>query len=185
MKIYTKKGDKGETSLVDGSKVKKSTLRIETYGTVDELNSHLGILSSLLEGDEQLSIARYDVMHLQTYLFQMGSQLACVDEEMAQKLPQFKESLISELEDKIDKMDEKLPELKNFILPGGHPGASQAHVCRTICRRAERLCVKLDEEEKLRFPAVVFLNRLSDYFFVLARHINHQKGIPSHEWKPE
>ncbi len=184
MKVYTKKGDQGTTSLLDGSKVKKFNLRLESYGTVDELNSHLGVLTSHLEGDDTLSNCKYDILHLQSFLFHLGSHLACSTEDMQKKLPPFEESLIQELEDKIDKMDKELPTLKNFILPGGHIGASQAHICRTLCRRAERLVVQLNEEKSLPIPAIAFLNRLSDYFFVLARYINFLKGIPCHEWKP-
>ena len=184
MKIYTKKGDEGQTSLVDGTRVSKSEIRIHCYGTVDELNSHLGILTSLLENEETFSIELQDLKKIQGLLFQLGSQLACASPEMAAKLPTISSSDITPLETLMDQWEKELPELKNFILPGGHLASSQAQVCRTLCRRAERNCVLLNDSQKLNFPAIAFLNRLSDYFFVLARVINHRMAIASPEWKP-
>lgn len=184
MKIYTKKGDQGETGLVDGKTIGKSHLRIHSYGTVDELNCHLGLLTSYLKKEEQIFSA--EILHLQdiqNWLFQLGSQLACADPAMAQKLPTITMKEIESLEKKIDECDQELPPLKNFILPGGHMAAAQAHVCRTVARRAERICVELDATEKLNLPAIAFLNRLSDYFFVLSRLINSRLQCSTPEWK--
>ena len=184
MKIYTKKGDQGKTSLVDGSKVTKSDLRLETYGTVDELNSHLGLLISTIESEEKLSTEVAELKDLQIWLFQLGSQLACADPEVSKNLPSIGAEQITKLEVKIDLWEKQLPALKNFILPGGHLGSSQAHICRTICRRAERSCVLFNQTAPFNFPAIAFLNRASDYFFVLARIINHKMSIPNIEWTP-
>ncbi len=184
MKIYTKKGDQGETGLVDGKTIRKSHLRIHCYGTVDELNSHLGLLASYLMNEEPIFSA--EILHLQdiqSWLFQLGSQLACADPVMAQKLPTISSKEIESLEKKIDGCEQELPLLKNFILPGGHLAAAQAHVCRTVARRAERLCVELDASEKLNLPAIAFLNRLSDYFFVFSRLINIRLKCNTPEWK--
>lgn len=184
MKIYTKTGDRGQTSLVDGSKLSKSHLRLESYGTVDELNSHMGMLISMLENVAELKPELLLMQKVQVWLFQMGSQLACSDPKLAKKLPNITEQEIKDLEVQMDQWDQELPPLKNFILPGGHQASSQAHICRTVCRRCERICVRLEEQEALSFPAVPFLNRLSDYFYVLARLINHRLKIASIEWKP-
>ncbi len=185
MKIYTKVGDQGQTSLVDGKKVSKSELRIDTYGTVDELNSHIGLLISNLNSEILFKNEIFSIHELQKWLFELGSQLACSDPKISAKLPTLKSSHIDTLEKWIDSMDSELPPLKNFILPGGHRASSQAHICRTVARRAERLCVRLSEIEKLDYPAIPFLNRLSDYFFMLARVINHRLNIKSIEWLPE
>jgi len=184
MKIYTKKGDQGETGLVDGKTIPKNHLRIHSYGTVDELNSHLGLLKSYLEKENPLFLN--ELLHLQdiqNWLFHLGSQLACADPLMAKKLPTITLKEIESLEKKMDDFDKELPPLKNFILPGGHLAAAQAHVCRTVTRRAERLCVELNTSEKLNLPATPFLNRLSDYFFVFSRVINQRLNCKTPEWK--
>jgi len=185
MKIYTKVGDQGQTSLVDGKKVSKSELRIDTYGTVDELNSHIGLLISNLNSEILFKNEIFSIQELQKWLFELGSQLACADPKISVKLPTLKATHIITLENWIDAFASELPPLKNFILPGGHRASSQAHICRTVARRAERLCVQLSENEKLDYPAIPFLNRLSDYFFMLARVINHRLNIKSIEWLPE
>ena len=184
MKIYTKNGDKGQTSLVDGQSIAKSNIRLETYGTLDELNSHLGLLVSMLNTQPQLATEIPHLMELQVWLFQLGSQLACSDSELAKKLPTITEEQIESMEHKIDLWDKELPPLKNFILPGGHLACSQAHICRTVARRAERSCVTLNEKQPLSVLAIPFLNRMSDYFYALARLINHRLDIKSVEWKP-
>ncbi len=184
MKIYTKKGDKGQTTLVDGTPVAKSDGRLATYGTVDELNAHLGLLASMLENEAELKELKEQLIQMQNWLFQLGSQLACSNSEVAAKLPSIEQSQIQTMEMWIDQWDKELPELKNFILPGGHWGSAQAQVCRTVCRRAERLCVTLDEVVPFRYPAVSFLNRASDYFFVVARIINHKTNFATQVWKP-
>lgn len=184
MKIYTKRGDQGQTTLVNGSPISKSDLRLNTYGTVDELNSHLGLLTSMLTNEAKLKDLNQQILEIQNWLFNLGSQLACDDQKMAAQLPSLNQEPISFLENWMDQWDSELPVLKNFILPGGHLASAQAQVCRTVARRAERLCVELSQQTELKFPAVIFLNRLSDYFFVAARLINHRLGIESLIWKP-
>ena len=196
MKIYTKKGDQGKTSLVDGSKVAKNHLRLETYGSLDELNSHIGLLISLLSTEQSnqneksipdKSTFSRDIEFLkqvQVWLFQLGSQLACNDSKTSENLPTLTEKEINTIEHSIDNLEASLPKLKNFILPGGHRASSQAHVCRTVNRRVERLCVALNEKTNLKYPAIAFLNRLSDYFFILARSMNHRLNIKNIEWIP-
>lgn len=182
MKIYTKTGDTGKTSLIGGKKVPKSHIRIQAYGTVDELNAFTGLLN------DQLSDAhiRGLLLEVQDRLFTIGSSLACdPDKEIAMRIPDLKESDILLLENEIDQMNANLPEMKSFILPGGHVSVSTAHICRTICRRAERLIVELDEKEHLGQPLIIkYLNRLSDYFFVLARYIGHLLGAEEIKWIP-
>ena len=184
MKIYTKQGDGGLTSLVDGSKVTKAELRIETYGNVDELNSNVGVLIAHLDSLPEFAAEVLDLKQIQIWLFHLGSQLACSDPQLAQKLPTINDSNLLSLENWIDKLDAELPQLRNFILPGGHIGSAQAHICRTVSRRAERSCVALAQQNSLTFPVIPFLNRISDYFFILARAINHRLGIASLEWAP-
>ena len=184
MKIYTKKGDQGQTSLVDGTKLSKASLRIKAYGTLDELNSHIGLLIHHMEPlkvlESQVSVLKQSQIHL----FQLGSQLACDNPQIAAKLPTISEQETLQLEKQIDQMDEELPPLKNFILPGGHIAAAQSHICRTLCRRCERICVELNESSPLSYPAIPYLNRLSDYFFALSRWINLKTQTADIEWIP-
>lgn len=167
---------------MDGSRVSKGHQRLETYGSVDELNSVLGILRSHLQSyafqaaDEVLKMT-------QDQLFNLGSQLACIDTEIAKKLPQITEAHIAELEKEMDAMSRDLPTLKEFILPGGHMLASHTHLARTICRRVERACCKLAETEPIPPLAIPYLNRLNDYFFILARFFNHSLGVSEVTWK--
>src|SRR6201989_2749875 len=181
-KIYTKTGDTGKTSLIGGTKVPKSHIRIQTYGTVDELNAFTGLLKDQLSDTHSREL----LLEIQDRLFTIGSALACdPGKEIAMKIPDLKESDILLLENEIDQMNSKLPEMKSFILPGGHVSVSTAHICRTICRRAERLIVELDEKEHLDQPLIIkYLNRLSDYFFVLARWIGHLLGAAEIKWNP-
>lgn len=181
-KIYTKTGDKGKTSLIGGTKVPKSDLRIESYGTVDELNSYIGLVGDYLT-DVHTKIALKEV---QDRLFTIGSSLACDPEkEPLMKIPDLHEEDVKILERDIDKMNKVLPEMKNFILPGGHLAVSTAHVARCICRRAERLCVKMKENNAFVDPLVIkYLNRLSDYLFVLARYIGHMLNVNEIAWHP-
>jgi cob(I)alamin adenosyltransferase len=182
MKIYTKGGDLGKTSLIGGTRVPKSHIRIETYGTVDELNSFIGLLSDLLTHDEIKTILK----EVQDRLFTVGSSLACdPDKEPHLKIPDLKESDITYLEQQIDSMNLVLEPMKSFILPGGHQAISTAHIARCVCRRAERWCVNLQEENLFVEPMVIqYLNRLSDYLFVVARYIGHLNGIADQPWKP-
>ena len=182
MKIYTKAGDEGKTSLIGGSKVPKSHIRIESYGTVDELNSFVGLLSDLVN-DAGVKVILKEV---QDRLFTVGSSLACdPDKEPHLKIPDLKQEDIVFLEQHIDAMNEVLEPMKSFILPGGHQAISTAHIARCVCRRAERWCVNLQEEELFVEPMVIqYLNRLSDYLFVLARYIGHLNGVADQPWKP-
>ncbi|WP_207492568.1 cob(I)yrinic acid a,c-diamide adenosyltransferase [Aridibaculum aurantiacum] len=181
-KIYTKTGDKGKTSLIGGTKVAKSHIRIESYGTIDELNSFIGLLRDQLQ-DEEIKVFLKEV---QDRLFTIGSSLACdPDKEPLMKIPDLKEEDIKVLEAAIDAMNEELPVMKNFILPGGHAAVSTAHICRCVCRRAERICVSMQEHEIFVEPLVIkYLNRLSDHLFVLARYIGHKLGVEEVAWKP-
>ena len=178
-KIYTKTGDLGETSLFGGRRLSKSHLRIECYGTVDELNAFIGLLRDGLS-----DAARKDQLKaIQDRLFVIGSNLAS-DPEKDLPVPDILTSDIDLLENAMDTMDEDLPPLKNFILPGGHPLVSQAHVCRTVCRRAERLIVALQGAETVAPIILQYLNRLSDYFFILSRHLAVQMGVEEIVWNP-
>lgn len=181
-KIYTKTGDKGKTSLIGGTKVPKSHIRIETYGTVDELNSYIGLLADHLKDQPTIAMIR----EIQDRLFTVGSSLAC-DPEKAPKLviPDLKESDILLLESEIDRMNEVVPPLKSFILPGGNLAISTAHVARCVCRRAERLTVAMQEAGlPVEDLVIKYLNRLSDYLFMVARYIAHLNGIAEIAWKP-
>lgn len=182
LKIYTKTGDLGKTSLIGGTKVPKSHLRIETYGTVDELNSHIGLVSDLISDQHSKDILK----EIQDRLFTIGSSLACDPEkEPLMKMPDLKESDIVLLEKEIDAMNDVLPPMKFFVLPGGHVAISTAHVTRCVCRRAERLCVNMQEHELFVDPLVIkYLNRLSDYLFVLSRYIGHLLQVAEIPWKP-
>lgn len=177
-KIYTKTGDKGETGLFGGRRLPKNHLRIEAYGTVDELNAFIGLVSDHIE-DDQLDAA---LKSIQDLLFVIGSNLASdPDKEMA--VPDVKEADIEILEAAIDEMEQSLPALKHFILPGGHVAVSHAHVARCVCRRAERLVVALANEELVLDIIIRYLNRLSDYLFVVARKIGHDLGVPERKWE--
>ena len=182
MKIYTKTGDGGKTSLIGGTKVSKSNIRIEAYGTVDELNSYIGLVCDSITDDASKKILK----EIQDRLFTIGSCLACdPDKETKMKIPDLHEADIVLLEKEIDKMNEVLPEMRSFILPGGHVSISTTHIARCVCRRAERCCVLIGDEGGFVEPLVIkYLNRLSDYLFVLARYVGHQLHIDDIEWHP-
>lgn len=181
MKIYTKTGDQGSTSLIGGTKVSKSHLRIEAYGTVDELNSYIGLCKDLLTGENSKRV----LQEIQDRLFTIGSALACDPaKETKMKIPDLKEADIVFLEKEIDNMNDGLPAMKSFILPGGHPTISQVHIARCVCRRAERCCVRLASEKNEVEPIIIkYLNRLSDYLFILARYTGHLLNIADIPWK--
>ena len=238
-KIYTKTGDKGSTSLIGGTKVPKSHLRIESYGTIDELNSFIGLLRDQLgeaekaasilaslnrrmssgsgtptataqplqtafpaqqpptdqtaasnqtapSGQPDFETIRTDLLEIQDRLFTIGSSLACDPEkEPKLKIPDLKEEDITELEKSIDQMDSILPPMKSFVLPGGHVAVSTTHIVRCVCRRAERSCVRMQEEGLFVEPMVIrYLNRLSDYFFELARYAGQLLAIEELPWQP-
>ncbi|MGL4631373.1 MAG: cob(I)yrinic acid a,c-diamide adenosyltransferase [Leadbetterella sp.] len=179
-KIYTKTGDKGYTSLVDGKRISKSDLRIEAYGTVDELNAHIGLLNDLQKGEWSELILK-----IQHELFVIGSHLANDNEDMKKHLPTFTTELEGEIENTIDTYTLLLPPLKNFILPGGNILISQTHICRTVTRRAERCIIRLKGETNADCYEVRLLNRLSDYFFVLGRYIGNSQGVEPILWNPK
>ncbi len=180
MKVYTKTGDKGKTSLIGGTKVDKSDLRIESYGNTDELNSFIGLLR-----DQEVNQGRTEILQfIQDTLFVIGSKLATTPGYTKMQLPDISEDHISRLESEIDQMTQELPELKYFILPGGHQSVSFAHVCRTVCRRTERSVIKLNQTEEVDAIIIKFLNRLSDYFFVLGRKMGQELGVEEVKWVP-
>jgi len=180
MKIYTKTGDTGETSLIGGTRVFKHHIRIETYGTVDELNSVIGMLRDVIGDDHEKNILK----EVQDRLFTIGSNLAADPEKSKMKLPDLHDSDVELLEKEIDRMNESLPELRTFILPGGHSHASWCHIARCVCRRAERLVSHLSQEEEVSEKILIYLNRLSDFLFVLARKVLQDNGCPEIAWKP-
>jgi len=179
MKIYTKSGDGGKTSLLSGERVKKSDIRINAYGTIDELNSVIGFLNALelAEGHKNF------LKQIQNKLFNLGSLLA-VRKNISFKIPTIKEDDILLIENEIDRINKELPPLKDFIIPGGDMISAQCHICRSICRRAERLVVEISEKESVNDLIVKFLNRLSDYFFVLARKNIYERNLKEIVWKP-
>lgn len=179
MKIYTKTGDQGTTSLFGGKRVSKAHLRIDAYGTVDELNSWMGLLR-----DQQVNGTRQEILlKIQNKLFTIGSMLATEPGNTKVKIPTLKEDDVHLLEQEIDDMDTSLPALKSFILPGGHSSVSFCHVARTVCRRAERLVIGLHESEPVNPLIIPYLNRLSDYLFVLSRKMAHELNIEESPWK--
>lgn len=180
MKIYTKKGDQGSTGLIGGTRVSKGDVRIEAYGTIDELNSYIGLLSCV--GIKLIYVQQ--LQEIQDRLFTIGSHLAADPEKAKMQLPDLLDSDIEKLEHWMDVMDEQLPALTAFILPGGHPHAAHAHVARCICRRAERMAVTLDELEGVESLVLMYLNRLSDYLFVLSRKLAFDQGATEHTWTP-
>ncbi len=180
MKIYTKKGDKGTTSLIGGTRVPKHSLRIESYGTVDELNSYIGLIR-----DQEISADyKAQLIEIQDRLFTIGSSLAADPEKSKMKLPDLLESDVQFLEDKMDEMDAQLPEMRFFVLPGGHTTVSYCHLARCVCRRAERIATNLHEHEFVAPVVMQYLNRLSDYLFVLGRKLTQDLGAEEQPWRP-
>lgn len=180
-KIYTKTGDKGGTSLIGGVRVPKNHIRIESYGTVDELNSYIGMVNDLSNNAQISDWLR----EIQDRLFTVGAVLATnPDKEVKMKLPDIHEQDVKWLEERIDEMNAVLPEMRSFILPGGNLASSTCHVARCVCRRAERICVAMQEQQEVIPPIVIqYLNRLSDYLFVLARYIGHINNAPELPWR--
>jgi|SRR5690606_5188211 len=180
-KIYTKTGDKGSTSLIGGVRVPKNHIRIESYGTVDELNSYMGMVRDMAQN----TLVTEWLHEIQDRLFTIGSVLATdPGKEVKMKLPDLHDNDVIWLEQKIDEMNETLPEMRSFILPGGQLAASTAHVARCVCRRAERICVGMQQQEEV-VPEIIirYLNRLSDFLFVLARYISHINGVEDTPWR--
>ena len=180
MKIYTKTGDKGQTSLIGVTRVPKHHLRIESYGTVDELNSYIGLIR-----DQQVSEHQQNLLkEIQDRLFTIGSALASDPEKSKMKIPDLHQEDIELLEKEIDTMTADLPELRHFILPGGSNAVSFCHLARCVCRRAERICVHLSEDSFVDEKVMVYLNRLSDYLFVLSRKLCFDNQIEENKWIP-
>ncbi|SFF23988.1 cob(I)yrinic acid a,c-diamide adenosyltransferase [Thermoflexibacter ruber] len=180
MKIYTKTGDKGDTSLVYGTRVRKNDMRIDSYGTVDELNAYIGLLR-----DQAVNELRKDILkEIQDRLFTIGASLATEPNKDRKKIPDLYETDVELLEKEMDKMDAALPELRHFVLPGGHESVSFCHVARTVCRRAERICVALSREVEVDDLIIKYLNRLSDYLFVLSRKMAQELNVEEVKWIP-
>lgn len=177
-KVYTKTGDKGETGLIGNTRVLKNSVRITSYGDLDELNSYIGLCRSLLIKYPQLQT---DLKQIQNKIFSIGSLIACDQEEYLSALSKITENDIQFIELKIDQMDEKLPPLKNFILPGATELSSYLHIARSICRRSERSIIPILKE--IDANIIIYINRLSDYFFTLARYYNHCEGVEESIWK--
>lgn len=178
MRIYTRTGDDGTTGLFGGNRVPKDDLRIESYGTVDELNSFIGKLLEHKEMSDHLDFFR----RIQADLFTIGSHLATVDEKMKEKLPSLNSNAIETFEKWMDEANEKVPQLRNFLLPGGHSSVADAHVARSVCRRAERKVVALSRVESIDSEIVKYLNRLSDLLFTTARLLSHISNTDEIEW---
>ena len=181
MKIYTKKGDKGETGLIGGVRVSKNDLRINAYGTVDELNAHIGMLRDSIRNNE----VEVQLLDIQDRLFTAGSLLAVGEKGTSMKLPELMESDITMLETWIDKMDQLLPEMKTFVLPGGHLTVSKCHIARTVCRRAERIIVELSNRVNVDSVILSYFNRLSDYLFTLSRKLSADLNATETPWVPK
>lgn len=194
--VYTRTGDNGTTSLVGGKRVKKYDTRVVAYGTVDELNSHIGLLAEMIalkktdikidfDIREQFASSFLQLKRIQNNLFVLQTLLATENDETYKKLPQLKEETVSEMEKWIDQMDAKLPKLSSFVIPGGSIESAQAHVARTVCRRGEREIVKLSEKENIDPLLIKFINRTSDYLFVLSRYILLLEKKKENFWSAE
>ena len=180
MKIYTKTGDKGTTSLIGGTRLSKSHIRINAYGTVDELNSYIGMLR-----DQPVNENRRDLLkEIQDRLFTIGSHLACEPDQTRRILPDLHDEDITLLEQEMDKIDAVVPTLRAFVLPGGHASVSFGHIARTVCRRAEREVIHLQSEEAVEEIVIRYLNRLSDYLFMLCRAMTYELGAEEVVWNP-
>jgi cob(I)alamin adenosyltransferase len=185
MKIYTRSGDKGQTSLFTGNRVLKSHLRIEAYGMVDELNSWLGLIKAALPEED----IRETLTQIQNELFELGADLATPEDKMKtdkhKTVPRVREEAVLSLEKKIDDFTEELPPLRHFIIPGGTEAGSRFHIARCVCRRTERVVVSLMAQESLNPHILEYLNRLSDLLFILARVSNHRRKQPESQWIPQ
>ena len=180
MRIYTRTGDDGSTGLFGGARIGKDDLRIEAYGTIDELNAWLGKVAT----HDACEPLRMQLQAIQSELFTLGSHLATTDPQWALKLPALNPQGPEGLEAWMDELESSLPELTSFVLPGGHPAAADAHLARTVCRRAERRCVQLHRVEAIDPLGLAYLNRLSDALFMLGRWLTHATGSPEIPWKP-
>lgn len=181
MKVYTRTGDAGTTGILGGTRLPKNHIRIEAYGSVDELNAHIG----LLRDHDALARYRAELITIQEDLFVLGSHLASDPEKNKMKLPELRPDRIEQLEMAMDALDASLPEMRNFVLPGGHLAVSQCHVTRCVCRRAERATIALAQTSFVQDTAIRYLNRLSDYFFVLSRKLTQDLDVEETPWLPE
>ncbi|MUU77664.1 cob(I)yrinic acid a,c-diamide adenosyltransferase [Winogradskyella endarachnes] len=188
MKVYTKTGDKGTTALFGGTRVPKHHIRIESYGTIDELNSHIG----LIRDQEINQLYKNTLMHIQDRLFTVGAILATDPEKSQLKngkarlnIPKISNEDIEKLEKEMDLMEDSLPPMTHFVLPGGHQTVSFCHIARTVCRRAERLASHLNDLEPFQPETLMYINRLSDYLFVLARKLSYDLQADEVKWIPE
>ncbi len=180
MKVYTKKGDSGTTQLIGGTRIPKSSLRIEAYGTTDELNSWIGLIR-----DQEIDPQYVDqLLEIQDRLFTLGALLASDPETSKMKLPELSEADITYLEKAIDAMDEELEPMKSFVLPGGHTTVSYAHIARCVCRRGERIITELSANDPVSPIVLAYVNRLSDYLFVLSRKLTKDLNAKEQPWKP-
>ncbi|MDE6451389.1 MAG: cob(I)yrinic acid a,c-diamide adenosyltransferase [Odoribacter sp.] len=181
MKIYTKTGDKGMTSLIGGKRVPKNSIRLESYGTIDELNSYLGVIRSFVKD----GLLADELVEIQSRLFDIGGHLATDPDNQAIKIQLgVNEASIQLLEKAIDRMDAEVPPLKYFVLPGGNQIVAFCHVARTVCRRAERRMLDLAENSNVDESVLKYINRLSDYLFILSRKMAHDAGMEEHKWIP-
>ena len=187
-RVYTRQGDQGETALAGGQRVPKDGARIEAYGTVDELNSFVGVARStvaeMAAGEPRLAVLAAILLRVQHELFNLGSILATLPEDVHPKQARVTEAEVAQLETEMDRMNEELPPLRSFVLPGGSRLNAELHVCRTVCRRAERAAVELARAESIPPETVRYLNRLSDAMFVWSRWASHVAGAPETLWEP-
>ncbi|HTF04017.1 MAG TPA: cob(I)yrinic acid a,c-diamide adenosyltransferase [Bacteroidia bacterium] len=180
MKIYTKTGDKGLTSLIGGTRVPKHHIRIEAYGTIDELNSWIGVIRDCITEEKTKQL----LIQIQDQLFTIGSQLASDPEKSHMKLPEITDGHVAAMETEMDAIDKVAPPMRNFVLPGGHLTVSYCHVARCVCRRAERCVIHLSESEPVEEIIIRYINRLSDYLFMLSRKLTHELGAEEIPWIP-
>ena len=183
-RVYTRRGDTGDTALVGGQRVPKDSLRIEAYGTVDELNAFLGAARASAEESAATRPLAAILLRVQHELFNLGSIMATLPEDVHPKQARVTEAEVAQLEVEMDRMNENLPPLRSFVLPGGSRLNAELHICRTVCRRAERICVALAREESIPGEAVRYLNRLSDALFVWSRWASHVTGATETLWEP-
>lgn len=181
MKVYTKKGDAGETALLGGRRVSKSHMRIEAYGTLDELNAFVGLLRDHVSIEKTIE----QLLEIQDRIFTIGSHMAMDKEDSKMKLPDIRKTDITDLEQWIDEMEAELEPMRSFVLPGGHVTLSYCHVARTVCRRVERATVSLAHEEHINPAILSYINRLSDYFFMLGRFLAKSLEIKETPWQPK
>ena len=178
MKIYTRKGDSGQTSLIDGDMVNKHNLSVDAYGTIDELNSFLGLLKDYIKDDKIKDILN----NIQIKLFSIGSILASGKNQNISEKVKIEKKDVEYIELEIDRLNKDLPELKNFVIPGGHKTSSYSHVCRSICRRAERKISELNNKSSVDSNILAYVNRLSDFFFVLSRFLKYSDNVSESHW---